>query len=415
MLSDAVLETAKELIRQSEAGTLAANALSVHVLKLLRATALSSRTPAADVADVRFALEIYADRRARPVIEGVSARVLDAVDSGHTAKYLDALVEQLGDSDTDLVEQASDMLVAGDVLVVLPQRTAETGGAAGDDGNVIERAIANAAELLIQERHNGVTSIGTGTGTEMKKKKKNEGKGEDDVLSVMVVRVYPDDGVDYKDEDGDEESMDGGGSADRMARRLNDVRGVKASVVDDYMVARSMRQCSKVIVYASMLDVDEGLGCTRGSALVIALANRMRVPTIAVCSRYRIMPMGSRCVAAMACALRAPGKVWAYEGARDDAHRESVAVVAPLVDVVQMHKIDTVVVETGGYAPDYVVHLMPAYERAAVTEDDEGEGEGEERERHVDVDVDVDGDGEDRETWEAAEEIVDEQSEDKRE
>ena len=112
-MSEAVWETAKELVRQVEAGTIRGNMLALQVLKLERATAVSLlRAEAAKplkptkeippvvvnavspggignesgVATAMRAvreLQVFLERHldARHVVEGVTARVLDALES----------------------------------------------------------------------------------------------------------------------------------------------------------------------------------------------------------------------------------------------------------------------------------------------------------------------------------------------
>lgn len=345
MVLDAVLKTAKELMRQAEAGTLSGDALEVQILKLERATALSSPTAAADVLEVRDLLEARIEEG--HIVEAVTARVMDAIagkeeDEGAGARVigevvdeedegggkgksmksaLDALLELAMESEKELIEQLAACIVAGDNVVI----------AAAPPGNVMEKAIYEAMSLFMSTYCADSSDI-----------------SKDVQIEVTVVQS----------------SADDEGAAKAMAKRLQGFGGIKTNVADDWEVTRIMSRCRKVLLRGITLDVDDGVACEPGTALLVAAANRLRVPVVVAVPRLRMLPAGTRRVAALAARTRYPGNIWEYEMARDDRSRDPVGVVAPAYDIISLHRFDAVVAEMGAYAPEYVVKIIPAYEDA---------------------------------------------------
>lgn len=323
MLSEGVLRTAKELVRQSQNRSCQPNVLAAQILKLERVTALRTDKPLSDIIALREELEAHIGHRY--VLDAITARVLDALDGKSDSRVkienaLDALVEQLSDSEGELVEQLSSCVIPNDRVMIVAE----------EEGGVIENALLEAAEVQIAESTGG-----------------------DDVISVTVVKLLPDDD----------------GIAEEMVERLGTAKGLKARLVSDVQLTEVMASCGKVLLSGVAMDVDEGVACIPGSGLVCGVANRMRVAVVLGVSKFRMMPVGSGCVTAMATQHRYPGTIWDYNEARDDERREAVAMVAPMFDMIGMTKFEMIVTELGGCPPDYVVNLIPAYEKT------EGEGD----------------------------------------
>lgn len=333
MLSEGVLRTAKELVRQSQNAECRANVLASQILKLQRVTALRSDTPVSDVIELRDELETHISHRY--VLDAITARVVDVVDEkvktpSALEAALDALVEQVGDSESELVEQLAASIVVGDRLMIICE----------PEGGVVESAIKEAADVLTSDF------------------------GACD-LDVTVVKLLPNDGD----------------MTECMGKRLGCVDGVEARVIEDVCVTHWMRRCTKVIVSGVGVDVDDGMACVAGSAMVSGVATRMRVAVVGAVSKFRMMPVGSGCVAALGLQQRYPGCIWDYDESRDDGRREAVAMVAPAFDVITMPKFDMIVTEGGGCSPEYVVHLIPAYEKTEGDGEDQGDETPDEQQR----------------------------------
>lgn len=319
MLSDAVLETARELMRQSQMGSFTPNALAMQILKLERVTAMGSSSPLNDVIELRDELETHMSERY--ILEAITARVMDALENKHDSReemepLLDALAERLAESEGDVVEQLATCILEKDHVMVV--------GEAAD--GTVEKALCEAVDTFTStyEKSKGSCAI-----------------------DVAIVRMTP-----------DEE-----GNADAMAQRLESVRGLRPRVVDDVMATQAMTRCAKLLLGGVALDVDEGIACVSGSAMLCGVAHRLRVPIVVALSNLRMLPVGSRCISAMANQPRYPGSVWDYDESRDDRKREAVSIIAPAFDVVPLPRVDMIAMEFGSYAPDYIVSLIPSYEK----------------------------------------------------
>lgn len=317
MLSEGILRTAKELVRQSQNRSCKPKLLATQILKLQRVTALRSKSPLTDILELRELLEEHIAHRY--VLDAITARVVDALDGKADSNTsveaaLDGLLERLNHSEKQLVEQLSTSLIANDRVMIIAE----------EEGGVIEKAICEATEL----------STTDGLQTAMQ-------------LTITIVKIQPDDSH----------------VGEQMAQRLQNVKGVHVNLISDVHVTHMMTKCSKVLINGVAIDVDEGMACMTGSAMVCGVANRMRVPVIVAVSRFRMMPVGSACVIAMSMLNRYPGLIWDYDESRDDSRRKAVAMVAPAFDMISLHKFDMVVTELGGCSPEYIVNLIPAYEK----------------------------------------------------
>lgn len=313
-----VLNTAKEVMRRGQAGMYSDEECAMQVAKLQRAAALGSKSRLQAVHTLRDQLERHLPER-RHIVEGISARVVDIIESnGHNRSVMEialsGLLEQVRDSVDEIAEHtATALTTCGPHHVVV---VANTNGR-----SPVEQAVVSAGEASAE-------------------------KGS--VLPVSVVCLHP----------------DGTGIADKMASRLKAMEGIEATVVDDTDLTRILVCGGKVVIQGIALDIDEGVVCAAGSALLCSVANRMRVPVIVTISKFGMIPVGSSLVHGLTSMQRYPGSIWDYDDSRDDRRHEAVSIIAPGYDVLPLQKMDMVVTESGGIAPEYVVNLLPSFERS---------------------------------------------------
>lgn len=312
-----VLNTAKEVMRRGQAGMYSDEECAMQVVQLQRAAALGGKSRQQAVHTLRDQLERHLPER-RHIVEGISARVVDIIESnGHNRSLMEValigLVEQVRDSVDEIAEHTATALTTCGLrhVVVI---------ASTDGQSPVEQALVNAGEASVE-------------------------KGSK--LRVSVVRLHP----------------DGTGIADKMASRLKTMEGIEATVVDDTDLTRILVGGGKVVIQGIALDIDEGVVCAAGSALLCSVANRMRIPVIVTISKFGMIPVGSSLVHGLTSMQRYPGSIWDYDDSRDDRRHEAVSIVAPGYDVLPLQKMDMVVTESGGIAPEYVVNLLPSFER----------------------------------------------------
>lgn len=303
----------KEVIRGTQTNQPPHHELAERLCRLFRVAAIKTHDPRAAVTQVRNQLRPFIAETC--ILESLCARVLESlggeeVNLETVETELQVLVDEVRESRAELAEQASGVINGGDCVMVLGE----------EEGGVVEVAIKEAAEAIVEERMRG--------------------------FKVVVVRVAP----------------DHGDLAWRMKERLESIEGVKPRVVDDTEVSEGLRRCDKVLLNGVGVEVDDGGLCRRGAALVCAAANRMKVAVVLVVGRHRVVPVGNRAVWMMGQRGGYPGMVWKYEEARDDRNNEAVTVVGGVYDVVALQKCDLVVTEFGGYAPDFVRSLVPNLE-----------------------------------------------------
>lgn len=303
----------KEVIRGTQTNQPSHHELAERLCRLFRVAAIKTRDPRVAVTQVHNQLRPFVAETC--ILESLYARVLESLGGEETDPQtleteLQVLVDEVRESQTELAEQTSGVINGGDCVMVLGE----------EEGGVIEMAIKEAAEAIVEEGMRG--------------------------LKVVVVRVAP----------------DHGDLAGTMKERLESVEGVKVRVVDDTGVTEGLRRCDKVLLSGLGVEVDDGGLCERGAALVCAAANRMKVAVVLVVGRHRIVSVGNRAVWTMSQRGGHPGMVWKYEEARDDRAHEAVMVVGGVYDAVALQKCDLVVTEFGGYAPDFVRTLVPNLE-----------------------------------------------------
>lgn len=310
LLSDDLQKAVKEALRGIQTAPPPPHELAERLCRLFRVTAIKMRDAHGATKRVRDQLQPFVEETC--ILESLYARVLETL-NGENANQesvemeLQALLDEVRESQAELAEQASGIINEGDCLMVLGE----------GEGGVIEMAIREAAEAVVEEGGRGI--------------------------EVVVVRVAPD----HKD-------LAGG-----MKGRLEVVKGVGVRVVDDVEVTRGLKGCDKVLLSGVGVEADDGGACGRGAALVCAAAARMSKAVVLVVGRHRILPVGCRAVVAMSQREGYPGMVWNYEEARDDRVCEAIAVVGGVYDVVSLQKCELVVTEFGGYASDFVKFLVP--------------------------------------------------------
>lgn len=312
-----VLNTAKEVMRRGQAGMYTDEECGTQVVKLQRAAALGSKNKLQAVHKLRDQLERHLPER-RHIVEGISARVVDIIETnGHNRpaleNCLDRLVEQVKDSVDEIAEHTAATLTTYE-----PRHAVVA--ASSNRRSPVEQALVCAGEASAEKNN---------------------------LVRVSVVRLHPDDT----------------GIADKMARRLNRAEGLEATVVEDTDLTRVLIGGGKVVIQGVALDIDEGVVCTAGSGLLCSVANRMRVAVTVTISKFGMIPVGSSLVHGLTSIQRYPGSVWDYNDSRDDRRHEAVSMVAPGYDVLPLQKMDMVVTESGGIAPEYVVNLLPSFER----------------------------------------------------
>lgn len=318
MLSEALLDAAREVMRRSEAGNTPLHEQAERICLLLRVTALTSPEPSEAVDEIRRELRPFIPEGC--ILESITGRVLQILDSEDVSRetiepLLNSLLEEVREAHNELIEQASSMLSAGDSILMLAE----------PEGGFLEAALRDAADAICDDPT-------------------SEGRP----LRVTLVKVAPDhDGI-----------------AKSMHNRLRNVQGLETRMVRDADVTAALCNCSKVILTAIAMDVDDGGLCYAGSGIVCAAANRMKVPVVLVMARHRMVPVGNASVAILSQEVGCPGKVWCYEEARDDRKHEAISVQANVYDLVPLQKCEMVVTEHGGYSSEYVKTLAPNYEGA---------------------------------------------------
>lgn len=308
MLSKAILDTANELTRQTQATSPPLSELCLLLVKLQRATALQSEEPRAAILALRSHLEPHLPDAT--LVDGVTARVIDAIETHdmnrtdlHTA--LDALVDEVTAASAELADQLAATFRGGDVIVTLAQ----------SPGGVVENALVDATTVA----------------------KEND----DESLSVTVVQA------------GDETEH-----AQAMMMRLR-AAGAKAIVVHAGLLGKVLARATKAVVFAQAGDVDDGLICSAGATALASMSVRAGVAVVAAVMRHTLQPIGAGGIAALASKDSFPGGVWEYENARDDRKRDAITIVAPAMDVVPVQKVELVVTDVGAFAPSYLASLVP--------------------------------------------------------
>lgn len=316
MVSAQLKNAMHELMRQRQAGNITSlNDVALQTCMLLRLAALTSSQPRSDVMHVREELQAFIPETC--VIEAVAGRVLEILEAPDLTRKiiepeLNALVTEVREAPSELTEQTASIFNPGDSVVVLGEA----------EGGAIEAALIEAAEGFVEE---------------------NSGH---EPLKVCIIRVAP-----------DHENL-----AQRMHNRLAHVEGISASLRQDVCVTAVLRNCSKVLLSAIALDVEEGGLCVPGSSLAASAANRMKVPVVIVVPRHRMVPAGNSTVSFMSKDNGSPGKVWCYEESRQDSEHEAILVQGTLFDMVAMQKCTMIVTEYGGYALEYVKSLGPSFD-----------------------------------------------------
>lgn len=314
---DVVIRTAMEVMRRGQAGMYSETECAIQVLKLQRAAVLSSKQRLQVACYLRELLETHMTDQ-RHIIEGVTARVMDAVAFHGQVRTkleaaLDTLVDQVTDSVEEIGEHAAAALIPYEPLHVVVV-------ADGDEASPVERALVNAADMTAESESR---------------------------LCVSVVRINPDES----------------GTADSMMRRLSAVKGLEVKVIDDSETTKVLRHGGKILLNGVALDIDEGVLCSAGSAILCSVATRMRIPVLVTLSKFRMLPLGGTAFIGLSAMQRYPGKVWDYDSSRNDRHHDSVGIVASTYDVLPLMKIDMIVTEGGGFSPEYAVNMLPAADR----------------------------------------------------
>lgn len=319
MLSEALRKAAKEVMRRSEAGTTPLQELAERICLLLRVTALTSSDPTDAVNEITAQLRPFIPQVC--ILEALAGRVLHILEGEDVSReaiepQLNGLLEEVREAHNELIEQASAMFSGGDSILILGE----------EEGGVLEAALRDAADAI-----------------------RDDPAAEEDPLRVAIVEVAPDhDGV-----------------TRAMQSRLKAVQGLRTRVVRDADITSALRNCSKVVLSAVAMDVDDGGLCFAGSGIMTAAANRMKIPVVVVMARHRLVPAGNTSVAILSQEMGSPGKIWKYEEARDDRKHEAISVQAGVYDLVPLQKCEMVVTEYGGYAPEYVKTLVVNYDEGS--------------------------------------------------
>ncbi|CDF32136.1 Translation initiation factor eIF2B, subunit beta [Chondrus crispus] len=306
VLSEALRKASKEVMRLSEAGNTPLDELAERICLLLRVAALTSADPPGTVTQIRDQLRPFIPQMC--ILEAIAGRVLYILNESFSDSIehdLDALLDEVREAKNELVEQTSAMFSGGDSIMML----------GNDEGTVLEAALRDAAEALSDDP----IAIGN-------------------PIRVAIVQVAP----------------DHEGKARATYGRLKNVSGLKTRLIRDSHITSELRRCTKVILRAIAMDVDDGCLCFSGSGIITAAANRMRIPVVLVMARHRIVPVGNASVAIMSQQTGSPGKVWCYEEARDDRKHDAISVHSSIYDLVPLQKCEMVVTEFGGYSADYV-------------------------------------------------------------
>lgn len=353
---------------------------------------------------------------------------------------LDELVERLADSHVDLVDQMATCFGPGDHVMVVPPPVFPTAAAsfgaadAGGDGDKAKHKGKGKSQS--QSKQQKSSSRGDDDDSD-----NNSNAGETTVIEAALVQAMdritdnnaqqhasaatsspdqPDGAHSNSDNTGSlcvsvvELQPDDNGAAAALAARLRRA-GLRVRVTQDRHVTRDMQVMrnafggvTKVVLSAEAMDLEHGLACTTGSAMLCSMANRLRVAVVAVVSKFAMLPVGGSggggvnggggrangggmngygnnsgsangnggfggyagsnvaAVAATGRLCKFPGRVWDYDQACDDRGRDGIAVCAPKFDVVALAKVDVVMTEAGGYDPDYMVNLVPAFEKTSM-------------------------------------------------
>jgi len=316
MVSTQLKKAMQELMRQRQSGKISSlSELSLQTCMLLRLAALTSSQPRSDVMQVREELQVFIPEIC--IVEAVAGRVMEILESPDLTRKiiepeLNALVSEVREAMAELTEQIASIFNPGDEVIVLGE----------PEGGCIEMSLLEAAEGFVEEY------------------------GPGNPLRISVIRVAPDHDNDAKG----------------MCERLNEAEGITASLEQDANITVALQRCTKVLISAIALDVEEGGLCAPGSSLVSSAANRMKVPVILVVPRHRMVPAGNSAVSFMSKDNGNPGKVWSYDESRQDADHEAISVQGTMYDMIALQKCSMVVAEYGGYAPEYVKNLGPSFD-----------------------------------------------------
>lgn len=285
---------------------------------LLRLTALKGSDPRSDVVQIRDELEPFIPEVC--ILDAITARIMEILDGEVTViePLLDSLLEEVREAESELAEQLSSLFNPNDHVLVIAER----------EGGFIEASLKDAAEAIHEEDNSKQ-------------------------LSVTIISVMPD--------------HEGLGKS--MAARLKGAKALSVDVFEDSYVTYALQKCNKVLLPALAVDMKDGGVCPLGSAIICCAANRMRVPTVLAFPKHRMVPVLSGSVHVMTRYTLSPGKLWAYDEARDDRVRDAITVVSLAYDLVPVQKCEMIVTEFGGYAPEYAKSLAPKFETPA----DEGQ------------------------------------------
>ncbi|CAN8065419.1 unnamed protein product [Agarophyton chilense] len=307
-LSDALLKTTHELLRQYESGSLDEFRLAEGVAKLLRFAVLQSTDARSAV--IELCEEISKRVEEKCIVEALSATALDIVavgdseDFGSVQSRIDNLVSQVSSMEGGLLESLASCLTAD-----------------GDECNV----------MVLAERDMGVIEYGIDQAIA-------EGVGVDLTIVVACEQMQQD--------------------AENMAQRVAKM-GVTSSIVQDADVANAVRHCDMAIVRAVGIQAEEKALCMHGSRLISTAAWLHRVPLMVVGGTHTITAEGSSALSAMCKVGRQPGATWTYEQCREDRGRHAISVVAPAYDSVELQRVHTVLTERGCFATDFIKVLAP--------------------------------------------------------
>lgn len=307
-LSDALLKTTQELLRQYESGSFDEFSLAEGVVKLLRVAVLQSTDARAAV--IELCEEISKRVQEKCIVESLASAIFDIVAVGDSDEFgtvqnrIENLVTQVCSLEGGLLESLASCLTA--------------------DGDVCHI-------LILAEEEAGVIEYGI-----------DQAMAEGVNVEVTIVVAY---------EDMEE-------SAEKMKLRLEKL-GIHASTVLDANVESAAKESDVAIVRAVGMLAEEDALCMHGSALVCAGAWRAGIPVMVVGGTHTITAEGSAAMNVMTRMGRHPGSTWKYDECREDRGREAISIVAPAYDRVALQKVHTVLTERGCFATDFLKVLAP--------------------------------------------------------
>ena len=344
MSSSDLNKVATALIRETEKDLLTHGKLAENVVKLLRLTAIQN-CDYPDHAIMSMRNRLAREISALCIVDSLVCRVLHLLNGGDLSgpnldeihfptnpgsalradtntsssseensteqdraqsmdQKLKDLVKEVSLADKELAEQLATCITVGDHVMILGEKA----------NGFVEDAIINAAADMTDQNK----------------------------LKVTVLRIQPD----FQD------------LANKTSQRLRKEDNIQVNVVNDVNVLQALKHCTKVMLTALAVDVDEGPICYSGATLLTTAAYSTRRPVIVGMPRHRILPRFSGCVEAMCTLRKLSENIMAYEETRCEENAHPIVLTGTQYDIVALNKVDTIVTEFGGYAPPYVKDLI---------------------------------------------------------